>query len=110
MHVQVHYQNLDNTPWMDQFIESRVAKLNRYLSDSARIQVNLRYEKNNSYATSLAIHNPHHDYVFSTVGENLYESISLAIDKARRALSEQKQRMKDNINRKLFPINDEEAP
>lgn len=109
MHVQVHYQNLENSPWTDKFIEDRVSRLNKYLSQSSSVQVNLRYE-NRSYVTSLAIHNPHHDYAFSTEGMNLYESLSLAIDKAVRSLGEQKKRMKDKINKKFFSIKDQVVP
>lgn len=109
MHFQVHYQNLDNSPWMDQFIETRVNKLNKYLTPSSSIQVNLRYE-NRSYVTSLAIHNPHHDYAFITEGVNLYESFSAAIEKATRSLGEQKRRMKDKINKQFFSLKHEQVP
>ena len=110
MHVQVHYQNLENSPWMDEFIESRVNKLKKFLPDSASVQVNLCHDKNNKYVTNLAIHNPHHDYAFTSEGANLYESFSLAIDKAKRSLGDHKQKVKDKINKKLFSIKDKEAP
>lgn len=109
MHVQVHYQNLENSPWMDQFIESRVNKLNKYLNQSSSVQVNLKYE-NRSYVTSLAIHNPNHDYAFAANGVNLFESFSLAIDKAVRALGEQKRIIKDRINKKYYSLKHETVP
>ena len=109
MHVQVHYSNLENSPWMDQFIESRVDKLTKYLSQSATIQVNLRFE-NRQYVTTLAIHNMNHDYAFTGDGVNLYESFSLAIDKAARALGEQKRRQKDKINKQFFSLKHELVP
>lgn len=109
MQVKVHYQNLENSLWMDQFIESRVNRLNKYLAQSASVQVNLKYV-NKQYVTCLAIHNPHHDYAFSTEGVNLYESFSLAVEKASRALAEQKRRMKDKINKNFFSIKYEVIP
>jgi ribosomal subunit interface protein len=102
MRVQVHYQNLENSPWMDQFIERRVNKLDKYLSSAANVQVNLKYE-NRKYVTSLAIHN-HHDYAFSADGANLYESFSAAVEKAMRSLGEQKRKIKDKINKKFFSL------
>jgi len=99
MQIQVHYQGLDNTPWMDQFITNRVAKLNRYLNPSASIQIHLKME-GQLYVTSLAIHNMNHDYAYTAQGENLYESFQLATDKAARALGEQKRMLKDRIHRK----------
>ncbi len=103
MHVQVHYQGLENSPWMDQFINRRVAKLDRYLNNGSSVQVHLKYI-NRQYVTSLAIHNPLRDYAFTSEGLNLYESFSLAIDKASRALGEQKRKIKDRINKKYFSL------
>lgn len=101
MQVQVHYQGLDHTPWMDEFITKRVSKLNRYLNQASRIEVHLKFV-NRSYVTSLAIHNPYHEYAFSSEGENLYESFSIAIAKASRALTEHKRQTKNRIHRRLF--------
>lgn len=109
MHVQVHYQNLENSPWMEQFIESRVERLTKYLSPSANLQVNLKFE-NRKYVTSLAIHNTNHDYAFSGQGANLYESFALAIDRASRVLGEQKRKVKDKINKQFFSLKHELAP
>ena len=109
MQIQVHYQGLDNTPWMDQFITNRVNKLSRYLSQGATVQVNVRQNKAGIYSTSLAIHNPYHDYAFSSDGGNLYESFATAIQKATRALSEHKRKIKDRINKRYFSIKKEVA-
>lgn len=103
MHVKVHYQNLDNSPWMDQFVENRIHKLDKYLSQSSSIQVNLRYE-NRSYVTSLAIHNYHNDYAFVSEGLNLYEAVAEAIDKASRVLGEKKRKVKDKINKQFYSL------
>lgn len=102
MKVQVHYQGLDPSPWLEEFIASRLAKLDRYLNSSASIQVNLRFEKR-QYITGLSIYN-HHDHAYTSVGENLYESFSSAVDKAARVLGEEKRQLKDKINRKYFSI------
>lgn len=103
MHVQVHYQGLDNSPWMDQFITNRVAKLERYLGTAASIQVHMKFFKN-QYLTTLAIHDRSHDYAFSSDGDNLYESFAIAVDKASRVLGEQKRRIKDRINRRYVSL------
>lgn len=103
MQVQIHYQGLDNSPWMDQFITRKVSKLNRYLNSAASLQVHLKFV-NRKYVTSLAIHNLNHDYAFTADGENLYESFSLATDKATRALGEHKRMIKDKINRKYYSL------
>ena len=103
MQVQVHYQGLEPSPWLEQFIGRRVSKLDRYLSPAASIQVNLRFE-NREYVTGLSIHNPNHDYAFTSNGLNLYESFSSAIEKAARVLGEEKRKVKDKINKKFFSL------
>jgi ribosomal subunit interface protein len=103
MHVQVRYQGLDHTPWMDDFINRRVSRLNRYLDQSSSIHINLRMERQN-YVTSIAIHNPHMDYAFSTVGLNLFESLTGGIEKALRTLSNHKREIKDKINKSFFSL------
>lgn len=108
MHVQVHYQGMENSPWMDEFITSRVSKLERYLGTAASIQVNLKMFKNR-YITSLAIHNRGHDYAFTSDGDNLYESFAIAVDKANRALGEQKRKIKDRINRRYVSLKEAAA-
>lgn len=103
MQIQVHYQGLEPSPWLDQFITRRVAKLDRYLSPSASIQVHLCLE-NGEYKSTLAIHHPNHEYSFTSDGINLYESFSSAIDQASRSLGEEKRKVKDKISRRFFTI------
>lgn len=99
MQIQVHFQGLDHSPWMDDFIAKRVEKISRYLSPSAKVQVNLKAENQLCY-TTLSIHNPNHDFAFSSEGDNVWESVSIAIDKASRVLSENKRQFKDRIGRR----------
>jgi ribosomal subunit interface protein len=105
MQVQINYQGLDHTPWMEQFITKRMVRLNRYLNSSASIQVHLKFEhKSKRYLTSLSIHNLNHDYAYTSEGQNLWESFSMAVDKASRSLSEHKRIAKDRINKRFFSI------
>ncbi len=103
MQVQVHYQGLDNSPWMDQFIADRIQKLNRYLSSAGAVQINLKFE-NKRYITSLAIHNKNQDYAFAGEADNLYGAFSQALDRAVRSLGEHKRMLKDKINRRYTPL------
>lgn len=105
MQVQVNFQGLDHSPWMDQFITKKVSKLERFLSSSAKVIVHLKLN-NGVYSTTLAIHNMNHDYAFTGDGDNLYESFSLAIDRGIRVLSEHKQQIKDRISKRSSLLND----
>lgn len=103
MQVHVHYQGMDPSPWLDQFIASRINKLERYLGQASTVEIHLKHT-DRTYKTSMAIHGVFKDYAFSSDGENLYESFTLAMDKASRSLGEQKRKVKDKINRKFFSL------
>lgn len=106
MNIQTTYQNLKSSPWTEQFIEKRVSRLSRFLGQSATVQVLVKFE-NQKYFSSLAIHNSRHDFSFTAEAENFYESFSLVLDKASRALVEEKRKLKDRINKKYFSIDNE---
>jgi ribosomal subunit interface protein len=103
MHLQVHYQDMKNTPWVNQFVEKRVNKLDRYLAQSANVLLNVKYKKQN-YATSIVIHHSHQQYAFSAEAANLFEALSEVLNKAHRVLGEQKRKVKDKINRRYFSL------
>lgn len=105
MQVQVNFQGLDHSPWMDEFITKKVAKLNRFLSPSATVVVHLKFN-NDLYSTTLSVHSMNHDYAFTGDGDNLYESFSIAIDRASRVLSEHKRQIKDRISRRSSLLKD----
>jgi ribosome-associated translation inhibitor RaiA len=101
MQIQVHYQGLESSPWLEQFIAKKVAKLQRYLSPAASVRMNLQYN-DGQYNTCLAIHSYRHDYAFTANGLNLYDSFSLAIEKASRTVSEDKRKLKKKIRLKSY--------
>lgn len=105
MQIHVHYQGLDHSRWMDEFITNRVQKLSRYLAPSATVQVFMKTEKDDCL-TTLSVHNTNHDYAFSANGENVFESVSSAIDKANRTLSENKRKYKDRISKRSSNLRD----
>lgn len=102
MQTQIHYQGLESTSWTEDFMTSRVQKLERYLGPSASIQVHVKQINNQSYEAAIAVHGFKHDYAFRSTGENLYQAFMLTLDKAVRTLSEEKRKLKDRIHRKFF--------
>jgi ribosomal subunit interface protein len=109
MQVQVHYQGMDSSEWIDQFITRKLSKLERYLTPASVIHVHLKLDHRN-YTTTLEVNcNHHRNYAFNSVGENLYESFSQAIDKAARVLNEEKRKFKDRINGRFFSLKKDHA-
>lgn len=106
MNIQITSQNFKSSPWTEKFIETKVSRLSRFLGPSATVQVHVAFQ-NQKYNSSLTIRNSRHDFVFSAEAENFYESFSLVLDKALRALGEEKRKLKDRINKKYFSIGEE---
>jgi ribosome-associated translation inhibitor RaiA len=102
MEIKVHYQGLDHSLWVEQFMTRKVAKLERFLAPTALTTVHLCLE-NNIYTTTLSIHSMGRDFYFKADGENLYESFTGAIDKASRALVERKRQVRNRIFRRAYP-------
>jgi ribosome-associated translation inhibitor RaiA len=104
MQIKVHYQGLDSTPWMEDFIAEKVEKLKTYLTPASTILANIELAKG-VYTTNITIHNQH-DYSFTAQGNNLFESFTAAKNKALRVLKENKRMMKDKINSKYHSLRD----
>lgn len=104
MNVKVHYQGLESSAWIDQFVAIKLAKLERFLANASSVKVSIKY-LNDTYVTMVAIHNPNNkDYAFTSEGINVFDSMSSAVDKAARSLGEHKRKIKDKINKKFFSI------
>jgi ribosomal subunit interface protein len=104
MQIQVHCQGLNHSRWMDEFISKKVEKLSWYLNPGSKIQVFLKTERDH-FHTTLSIHKTNHDFAFSSSGETVYESVSGAIEKATRVLSENKRRFKDRMRNRNSKLN-----
>lgn len=102
MQVRIHCQGFDHSQWMEQLILKKVSKLERYLNSSAKVDVYLKSD-GKCFHSTLSVQTRSRGFAFTSVGYNLYESYSLAHDKAVKGLSEHKRMLKDKINRKFVP-------
>ena len=103
MQIQVHYSHVKNTEWVENFLRSKTEKLGRYLTSSANLQVHLKNE-NNQYTSTIVFYDKNADLTVSASSENLYESFTIAVNKAMRILGEQKRRVKDRIKKNYFSM------
>lgn len=103
MNVTVKYQDLPNSKWMNKFVSKGLRKLDPLLSDSSDVNLWIKPQKN-SFETTLYIHDKRKDYSFHATGVNMTDSISDALHKAKRTLSERKRMIKDHINKRYRPL------
>jgi ribosomal subunit interface protein len=103
MSVSINYQNLSRSEWVDQYLERHLNKLERYLSRSGEMAVNLKYN-NKSCVVSLTIHDKLGNLNFSAATGSFLESMSEVIERAKRVLSDRKRQWSDRINKRYYSI------
>lgn len=95
MHIRVHYEGAEQSPWMDQLMTKKVIKLSRYLSPTAKLDIFVRQLEKTAFQTRIHVESARHVFDFQSEGDNIYESFSGAVDKASRSLSDHKRRFKE---------------
>lgn len=91
MNIQLHFDEIRHSPWLDQFLEKRLERLEKFLRPEDRVKLILRGE-NNIFESRLCIQKVSKEIDFSARGDSLFESFSKVIDQAFRVLSENKKK------------------
>jgi ribosomal subunit interface protein len=91
MNIQLHFDEIRHSPWLDQFLEKRLERLEKFLRPEDQVKLNLKGQ-NNVFESHLCIQNVSKAIDFSATGDSLFESFSKVIDQAFRALSENKKK------------------
>lgn len=98
MQVQLHFQDIRHSLWMDQFLEKRLARLERFLPPTSVVHLNLKFD-NERYHGQMLIHHPLKEYAFSGEGASVIESFMQLMDRAVGSLSDQRRKMKAKMRR-----------
>ncbi len=91
MNIQLHFDEIRHSPWLDQFLEKRLERLEKFLRPEDQVKLILRGQ-NNIFESHLHIQNVSKEIDFSATGDSLFESFSKVIDQAFRALRENKKK------------------
>jgi len=79
---------------MNQYMEGKIARLERYLSPEAMIEIEL-----GPNSTRLFIRNVSHEYEFSEEGGDLFEAFSKVLESACKVLKLEHQKIINKIHR-----------
>lgn len=104
MVVRIQYQGISGSPWMREYMEGKIAKLERYISSGAIIVIDLVSESDKKSA-SINISTTRHEYVFHSMGEDVYEAFTSVLDEACRALRNDYLKIKEKMHRKFSDLN-----
>lgn len=103
MQVNLEYQGVESSPWMERFITRKLEKLNRYLTPASTVKVLLIKHQDDCEAC-IEVTNNTRFYTCSSKGGDIHSAFSDALEKASRELGEQKRRARANIHSKFFSI------
>lgn len=94
MIIRIQHQEIRGSPGMDQYIEGKLSRLERYLSPEAMIEIAF-----GSNSTHLFIRNLKHEYSFNDEGLDLYDAFSKVLETAAKILRIEHQRIINKIHR-----------
>jgi putative sigma-54 modulation protein len=107
MNYNVRGENIEVTPAIRDYVEKKIAKLDRYFTESpeAKVHVNLRFNQDKSSKVEVTIPLPHLVLRAEETNVDMYAAIDLISDKLERQI----RKHKTKVNRKFrekgdFPI------
>lgn len=99
MNYNVRGENIEVTPAIREYVEKKVAKLERYFTESpeAKVNVNLRFNQDKTSKVEITIPMPQLVLRAEETNEDMYAAIDLIVDKLERQI----RKHKTKVNRKF---------
>ena len=100
MDISIRYQGINESPWMNEYLETKLGKLARYLSVGAKISVVLVTESCQNFC-ELSVKNLKHSYCFRNSGLDLFEAFTNGLEEACRVLRHDYHMTIERVHRKF---------
>ena len=103
MQVSVAYHQVDNSKALNQFIEKKVNKLNRFVQNNVPVNWVLE-KKGKHYSSSAKINVFGNEHYVHAESDNIYSSVSMAYEKLREKVQKNKAKISRSVHNKSFHI------
>jgi ribosomal subunit interface protein len=99
MNYNIRGENIEVTPAIREYVEKKVAKLERYFSETpeANVNVNLRFNQDKTSKVEVTIPMPNLVLRAEETNDDMYAAIDLIVDKLERQI----RKHKTKVNRKF---------
>ena len=101
MEVTIHGRNLDITPRLEDYVEKKVGRLDRYMANINEVRVDLAVEKTRSMADSqvaqFTVHSKRAILRAEERSDDIYASIDACIDKLHRQIERYKGKRQQRV-------------
>ncbi len=99
MKVQVSFKHLEHTPALDEIIQSKSEKLEKYLGGNINVQWVCYVQEGKHYA-EIKLLGPQFEYHAKGHSESMYKTCDVVIEKIEKQLIKKKQKWKNHIHHK----------
>lgn len=101
MEIRIQYQGVDGSPWMEEYMEGKLARLERYLSSGAEIEINLISQGDRCY-THFKVKSLHHEHHLEKEGCDIFEAFTLALEEAAMVLRREHLKVHQKFNKEFI--------
>ncbi len=101
MEIRIQYQGIEGSPWMTKYLEGKLARLERYLSSAARIEIDL-ISKGDQCLSELSVKTLSHEYNFDKEGSDVFEAFSTALDEALMILKREHKKIREKYHNEII--------
>lgn len=108
MIIRIQYQGVSGSPWMREYMEGRIARLERYLSPTAQIIIDL-ISDSGKILTSFTVRTLRHEYCIKKDGDDLFEAFTAALEEAARILRRDHMRLREKMHRQIIDVTESES-
>lgn len=97
MKLKISFKHLEHTPALDERIQEKSEKLEKYFQGNTSVHWFCWVENNKHYA-EIKVHGPKFDFVAKAFSDNLYKAFDLVVDKMERQIEKQKDMKRNKMH------------
>ena len=97
MKLTISFKHLDHTPALDERIQEKSEKFEKYFQGNTNVQW-FCWVHNNEHWAEIKIHGPKFNFFAKASADNMYKSLDLVVDKIERQLEKQKDQMRNKLH------------
>jgi len=97
MKLKISFKNIEHTPALDQRIQEKSEKFDKYFQGSTSIQW-FCYIDDNKHWAEIKVHGPKFSFFAKACSDNMYKSFDLAVDKMERQIEKKKMQRRNKMH------------
>ena len=103
MKVTISFIHMEHTPALDERINEKSSKFEKYFEGDGRIKWTC-YVQDKKHYSEVHLYGPHGQWHATAAADNLYKSMDLVVEKLEKQVDKSKHKVKNKIHRGKFPL------